>query len=485
MRSLAAALSHPQSLVTDADIIASYSQDLALFSPVGKAVALVRATSVHDVQEVMRFAYTHSVPVVTQGARTGLSGGANAVDGSILLNLENLNRILDVNPRERTCTVEAGVINQDLKDHLRQYELSYPPDPGSVAMSSIGGNVATNAGGLCCVKYGVTRDYVRSLKVVLADGRVTTLGRHTAKGVAGLELSQLFIGSEGTLGIIVEITLDLIPRIPEPLTAMAVFPEVVDASRAVSAFMSTGATPSMVELFDSRTMEIINEYGKFDLPAQAGGMLLVQSNGDGHLEAARQELETFTQCAKEAGAHDVMYSDDPADSAALVAARRFMGKAAEAHAEQHGGGELIDDICLPVARLPEFFTQMEGIRARHPGVDILVGGHAGDGNMHPILVFDKSDPEATDAAWKTFEDIMKLGIELGGTITGEHGVGYLKQRWLAEELDTVSQSLHMAIKHSLDPQGILNPGKIYKYFTSEHPRAKAKQTAENTKGAAS
>lgn len=456
---LAAALA-PGALVTDPDVVAAHSMDHALFCAVGTARGLVRATSIEDVQAVMRFAHAHRVPVVPQGARTGLSGGANAVDGALLLSLAKMDRVLDIDTVERTCTVEPGIINKDLKDRLAPHGLAYPPDPGSVAISSIGGNVATNAGGLCCVKYGVTRDYVRRLTVVLADGSVTTLGRPTAKGVAGLDLAGLLIGSEGTLGIVVGVTLDLVPALPDPITAVALFPDVVSASGTVTDFMAAGATPSLLEFVDGPTIGMLNAYGDFGLPDDAGAMLLAQSDGDGNPEAALAELESFAAVARACGAVDVVVSDDPRDSELLVAARRAVSPAGEKYAATHGGGTLIDDVCVPRARMRDFFARLVEIGRAHPEVTVTTCGHAGDGNMHPTVYFDASDDASVALAQEVFGEIMATGLELGGTITGEHGVGRLKKEWLARELDPVAARMHMSVKDALDPLGILNPGAM-------------------------
>ena len=242
---LAAVLS-PGALVEDADIIAAHTQDRAVFAPSGRARALIRARSTEDVQEALRFAHEHRLPVIPQGALTGLSGGANGIDGALLLNVAQLDDILDIDTVEQTATVQPGVINRALKGALAQHGLAYPPDPGSVDISTIGGNVATNAGGLCCVKYGVTKDYVRRLTVVLADGSITTVGRPTAKGVAGLDLAGLFVGSEGTLGVVVEIVVDLIPAIPDPITGVALFDDIRAAARTITEFMSSGVRPSLL-----------------------------------------------------------------------------------------------------------------------------------------------------------------------------------------------------------------------------------------------
>ena len=444
-------------LVTDRDVIDSYSSDKALFCPAGTASALVRAADVDDVVAVMRFATAHRIPVVTQGARTGLSGAANATDGAILLNVAKLNAIVDIDEVDQTCRVQPGVINQDLKTALAEHGLSYPPDPGSVAISTIGGNVATNAGGMCCVKYGVTRDYVRGLTVVLADGTVTRLGRQTAKGVAGLDLAGLLVGSEGTLGVIVEITLGLKPLLAPPVTGVGIFPDMESAGRTVTEFMASGAAPSMLELMDGGTVGMINAYGDFGLPDGAGALLLVQSDAPG--QAGVTELESFEAIARAQGADEVFFSDDPADSEMLVAARRAVSPAMEKYVSGLGGGELIDDVCVPRSRLGEFFARLDEIAGRH-SVEVSTAGHAGDGNMHPSVLFDAHDPASVAEAKETFAEIMQLGLDLGGTITGEHGVGYLKKDWLVRELDAGARALQTSIKAAVDPLGILNPGKM-------------------------
>jgi glycolate oxidase len=447
----------PGSLTTDPDVVDAHSSDEALFCPREGAIALVRAASTEDVQEVMRFATEHRVPVVPQGARSGISGGANAVPGAILLNVSKMKDIVAVNEAERLVTVQPGIINQDLKDHLAPYGLSYPPDPGSVALSSIGGNIATNAGGLCCVKYGVTRDYVRSLKVVLADGTLTTLGPATAKGVAGLDMRHLFIGSEGTLGIVVEATLRLIPALPDPFTAIATFPDERSGLQTVADFMAGGGVPSLLEFLDGSSLRMLNDYGDFGLDAEAGAMLIMQvDQSPTDSEAA---METFAEVARRCGALDVAYSDDPTDSAALITARRMIQPAYEKFAGAHGGGQLLDDVCLPRTAVPEFCDRLSALR-ESSGLEIALVAHAGDGNMHPSVFFDAADEAATATAQEVFEEIMRIGIELGGTITGEHGVGYLKRAWLPNELDEGSRRIQMAVKNALDPLGILNPGKM-------------------------
>ena len=443
-------------LTTDPDVVAAHSKDEALFCPHDGAIALVRAKTVEDVQATVRFAHEHRIPVVPQGARSGISGGANATEGSILLSVAGMKDVLEVNTSERTVRVQPGIINQVLKDHLRPFGLSYPPDPGSVGISSIGGNIATNAGGLCCVKYGVTRDFVRSIDVVLADGTLTTFGPRTAKGVAGLDMRGLFIGSEGTLGIVVEATLRLIPLIPDPVTAVAVFPDERSGLQTVADFMAAGGQPSLFEFLDRASIQMLNAYGDFGLDADAGSMLLVQFDQPAQ---AADMLASFEAVAEAAGALDVAVSDDPADSAALVAARRSIQPAYEKFAHAHGGGQLLDDVCVPRAAMPEFCDRLDALRDS-TGLTIALVAHAGDGNTHPSVFFDAQDEQQTATAEQAFEQIMQIGLDLGGTITGEHGVGYLKKGWLAQELDEGSRWAQRAVKEALDPRGILNPGKM-------------------------
>ncbi|MDN6371503.1 MAG: FAD-binding protein [Brevibacterium aurantiacum] len=448
----------PGALVTDRDVIDSYPSDKALFCPAGPALALVRARTVDDVVAVMSFATQHHIPVVTQGARTGLSGAANAVDGGLLLNVAAMDQVLEIDEVNQTCRVQPGVINQDLKTALAEHGLAYPPDPGSVAISTIGGNVATNAGGMCCVKYGVTKDYVRAMTVVLADGTVTKLGRPTAKGVAGLDLAALFVGSEGTLGTIVEVTLALKPALTQPITAVGIFPDTASAGRTVTEYMGSGANPSMLEFIDGPSVAMINAYGDFGLPDDVGALLLVQSDAKG--AGAMEELEAFRRVAESNGGSEVFVSDDPADSQMLVAARRAVAPAMEKYAHTRGGGELVDDVCVPRSALGEFFERLALIDARFD-VEVATAGHAGDGNMHPSVVFDAGDEAQVSQAQEAFAAIMQLGLDLGGTITGEHGVGFLKREWLGRELDAGARLMHTQIKNALDPLGILNPGKMF------------------------
>ncbi|GHF48059.1 glycolate oxidase [Amycolatopsis bartoniae] len=438
-------------VTTDPDVLEAYRSDQARFGRAGQPLALARPRETREVVRILEYAHEHRIPVVPQGARTGLSGGAAAVDGAILLSLERMDRILDVDEVDHTATVQPGVVNAVLSKAVADKGLFYPPDPGSWESSTIGGNVATNAGGLCCVKYGVTSDFVRELEVVLADGRVLRTGRHTAKGVAGYDLVRLFTGSEGTLGVITEVTVALRPAAEKPLTALAFFATPVEACRTVTAYLSTGRRPSVLEFMDRATVDAVSAYRDLGFPDDVGAVLIAQSDRG---PAAPDDLDAFARAARECGATEVLVASDPAEGDLLIEARRLVGVAVA-----QLGDQLIDDVCVPRSRLAELIDGIVAIGREH-GVAVPCCGHAGDGNLHPTVVFDAADPESVRRGQAAFDAIMALGLRLGGTITGEHGVGTLKRAWLETELGEVGLSVHQAVKQAFDPRGILNPGKV-------------------------
>ena len=437
-------------LVVAPDVVDGYRLDRAHFCPAGVPLGLVRARSRDDVVATLRWASAHRVPVVPQGARTGLSGGANAVDGCLLLSLDQMTAIRAIDPVERIAVVEPGVRNADLTRACWEHGLTYPPDPSSWEISTIGGNVATNAGGLCCVKYGVTREYVRALEVVLADGRVLRTGTATAKGVAGYDLTSLLVGSEGTLGVVTEVTVRLVPRPADPLTAVAFFGSARGACETVLDHRASGARPSMLELMDRGSLEAVARLKDLGFPEGTGAMLLVQSDDP---DRAGAELDAFAEVARRRGG-EVVVAEDREEAELLVEARRLFSPA---HAAL--GTDLVDDVCVPLTRLADLVDGVEAIGREHD-VAVMASGHAGDGNMHPVVVFDGGDPASAARAEAAFAAIMRLGIALGGTITGEHGVGRLKVPFLGEEVDRASVDVHRAIKSALDPLGILNPGVV-------------------------
>ncbi|MGH2654351.1 MAG: FAD-binding oxidoreductase [Actinomycetota bacterium] len=440
------------SVLTDPDVLESYRRDEAGLVDAGMPLAAVRAGSAAEVQELLRMASAHRLPVVPRGAGSGLSGGANAVDGCLIVSLTGMDRILDIDRGSLFAVVEPGVINADLSKAVGELGLWYPPDPASAGFSTIGGNIATNAGGLCCVKYGVTGDFILGLEVVLADGSVVRTGRRTVKGVAGYDLTGLFVGSEGTLGVITQATLRLRPAPPSPATLVAFFADLTSAGAAIGEIVS-GIVPSLLELMDRATVRAVDEWKHMDLDLEAAAMLIGRSDAGGERGAA--EIERMAGACESAGATYVARSTDPMEADLLMTARRLALPALERR-----GTILLDDVAVPLGRIPDLLDAIQGVADRR-GVLIGTFGHAGDGNMHPTIVFDHRDPEAVARARSAFEDIIRAALALGGTITGEHGVGLLKKPFLPEEIGEASLEAHRRVKRALDPLGILNPGKVF------------------------
>jgi glycolate oxidase len=440
-----------RAVLIDPDILESYRHDQATFCPAGSARVLVRPTTTEQVRQVVLAARRHRVPLVTQGARTGLSGGANAVNGCILLSLERMDRILQIDADDQMAVVQPGVVNATFSRAVAEKGLFYPPDPSSWEQSTIGGNVATNAGGLCCVKYGVTADFVRGLEVVLGTGEVLRTGRRTVKGVAGYDLTHLIVGSEGTLGVVTEVTVGLRPAPEEALTAAATFRSGEDALRAAAAVMAAGLRPSLLEFIDQTTARAIQRYRDMGLPEDVGGLLLAQSDRG---ERAADDVRRIAKICLAEGAIDVAEASDAEESSMLLEARRLVNAGLEML-----GVKLVDDVAVPRPRLPELLRGVEEIGERM-GVVVACPGHVGDGNMHPTLIVDRVSEDTERRAVLAFDAVMELGLRLGGTITGEHGVGLLKRHWLERELGETATSLHRQIRAVFDPDGILNPGKV-------------------------
>ena len=437
-------------LLTDPDIVAGYRQDWAADPNAGTPLAVVRATSTEDVQTAVRWAAAHRVPVVPRGAGSGLSGGSSAVDGGIVLSTERM-RAIEVDPVTRTAVVQPGLLNAEVKKAAAEHGLWYPPDPSSFEICSIGGNAATNAGGLCCVKYGVTTDYVLGMQVVLADGTAVRLGGPRLKDVAGLSLTKLFVGSEGTLGVITELTLKLIPAQPPRSTMVASFATVEAAAEAVLAITRT-LRPAMLEFMDQASINAVEDSLRMGLDRSAHALLLAQSDAPG--VAAEQEIAAMVAACESCSATEVFATDDPDEGEAFTAARRAVFPAVQAL-----GSLLLEDVGVPMQVLPTLIAGVERIAA-DCGVRICVVAHAGDGNTHPLIVFDPNDADETARAQRAFGDVMDLALRLGGTITGEHGVGRLKRDWLPNQLGPDVMDLTRRIKNALDPDGILNPGAV-------------------------
>nr|WP_246336294.1 FAD-linked oxidase C-terminal domain-containing protein [Flexivirga oryzae] len=439
--------------MTDTDVVGSYVHDEAEWAPYSAPLAVVRATSTDDVQRTVRWALEHRVPLVPRGAGTGLSGGANAVAGCVVVSLEKMNSVLEVNPLERIAVVQPGVVNDDLRSTVATDGLWYPPDPASSPWSTIGGNVATNAGGVCCVKYGVTRDYVIGLEVVTGTGEIVRLGRRTAKGVAGLDLAALFVGSEGTLGIVTEVTVKLRP-LPDPgRTVLGYFDSIVDAGVAVRDVAARGLTPAALEIVDRICLEAVDEMTNMGLASEANVVLIgkVDEPGEAGAAAAAEMVAAF----ETGGATFVAETADAEEADAMMAARRLAYPAME-----RKGPLLTEDIVVAKEHVPEMLRRIEQI-SQDVGITIASVAHAGDGNLHPLMVAGRDDDDERVRAQQAFDRIIDECLKLGGTVTGEHGVGLLKMPGAARELGPEVMAMQRAVKAALDPHGIFNPGKVF------------------------
>jgi glycolate oxidase len=437
-------------VVTDPDRMAGYRWDRANDPGAGVPLAVVRAGSTEDVQVAVRFAAEHGLAVVPRGAGSGLSGGSSAVEGCLVVSTERMTRV-DVDPVTRTVVAEPGAMNAQVKAAAAEHGLWYPPDPSSYEICSIGGNVATNAGGLCCVKYGVTTDYVLGMTVVLADGTAVELGGPRLKDKAGLSLTKLFVGSEGTLGVITRVVLRLIPAQRPPATLVATFSSLDDATATVLDITRV-MRPSMLELMDGPTIRAVEDMTHMGLDRDAAAMLVIQS--DEPAEHAAVEIAQISEICSSHAATEVFSTTDPDEGEAFVVARRQAIPAVE-----RTGTLLLEDVGVP---LPQLGALVDGIAAIASARDVTIAviAHAGDGNTHPLIVFDPSDADQAERAQVAYGEVMTLAISLGGTITGEHGVGRLKKAWLGDQIGEDALELNRRVKHALDPQGILNPGAI-------------------------
>jgi glycolate oxidase len=443
-------------IVADPDVLAALSHDEAEWAPAGRAAAAVRARTEAEVQHVVRTCAALGAPVVARGAGTGLSGGANAVGGCVILDLSAMSQVLEIDADNLVAVVQPGAVNNDVKAAVAEHGLWYPPDPASAPWSTIGGNVATNAGGLCCLKYGVTRDWILGLRAVVggpvAYGGAVRLGRRTTKGVAGLDLVGLLVGSEGTLGVVTEVTLRLRPALPGvPRTVVAAFGDLVAAGRAVAQITRRGLSPAVLELLDRACLEAVEQWKHLGIDTDAAAMLLarVDTPADAGAAEAAAIAATMTEC----GALWAEQSTDDTEAEALFEARRLAYPAFE-----RLGPVLTEDVCVPRSAVPAMLERVSAIGARH-GVQIATIAHAGDGNLHPLIITPAGDDAARAAAQAAFDELLDAAIEAGGTVTGEHGVGILKQDGMRRELDPGALAMQVAVRQALDPLGLFNPGK--------------------------
>ncbi len=442
-------------VLTDSDVTASYARDMMPLAPSGRPLAVVLPANAEQVQAVVKACAEAKVPIVPRGAGSGLSGAANAIDGCVTLSLTKLNEIVEIDPGNRLAVVQPGVVNLDFRNAVEKHGLFYPPDPSSYDWCTIGGNLSTNAGGLCCVKYGVTTDSVLGLEVVLADGSLLKTGRRTVKGVAGYDLARLFVGSEGTLGVITQATVQLKPLPHAPATLVAGFSTTEAAGEAVARVVREGLVPSLLEIMDASSIKASETYLKTDLGAGSDCQALLLGQSDAGGEVARRELAALERICVDCGADLAYTTEDLEEGRMLLQARRVVLTALETY-----GLWLTDDVCVPRTRIAELIRGCEKISAE-VGLRIAVVGHAGDGNMHPTIVYQPDDPDEFARAQRAFDEILEIGLALGGTVTGEHGVGKIKREWLAREIGPVGLRVHRQIKQALDPENLFNPGSMF------------------------
>lgn len=439
-------------LLTDPDVKRTYGVDSSNGATPARQFQVVRARDRDDVIEIMRFAAATGTPVVPQGARTGLNGACVPTEGAIVLNTEALRTIELIDPVEGIAVAGPGIVTDEFKAAVRAEGMFYPPDPASSATSTLGGNVATNAGGLCCVKYGVTADYIRGLEVVLPGGEVMRTGRRTAKSSAGLDLTGLFLASEGTLGIITQVITKLVPAPEDALTALATFTDLQAAAQAIVALRRDPHPPCLLEFLDAPSIEAVQALADYGFPLGCEAALLVQADRPGHVA---EDTQRYAAIMESFGAEEIAVADTAWEADALLAGRRALNTALEAK-----GTNLIEDMCVPIRELPTIVLQGREIGIRH-GLEVSMSGHGGDGNLHPSIFFDSADPASTASAHAAFSDMVDLTLGLGGTISGEHGIGTLKAPYLRRQVGSAALARMRAIKAVFDPQGLMNPGKSY------------------------
>ncbi len=461
LEALRAAL--PDGVDTDEAARTAMSTDRSGTRGDGVAEAVLHPRSTAEVQEICRIATRFGVPIVPRGAGTGLAGGAVAGRGQLVLCTDRMTDILEISVENQLAVVQPGLMNGDLNRVLEQHGLWWPPDPASKAISTVGGNIAMNAGGLLCAKYGVTRDAVLALTVVLPDGDVLEVGHRTVKGVTGLDLCALMIGSEGILGIITECTLKVRPVVSGAVpTIGAYFPEAAAAAAAASAVMAAGERPAIMELMDRNMLVAVSEYSGTDFLSAGAAFLLVQTDGPN----AGPESERIAALLEVAGASTVQVTSDPEAAQSLVDVRRSGFLAIEAR-----GTILVEDVAVPRDRIADMYRHIDEVADRY-GLFIATPCHAGDGNLHPTVVLERGATSVPESVWEAAGNIFEYALAVGGTLSGEHGIGLLKSRWLGAELGERQLRLQRAIKDLFDPQGILNPGKVFPVDSAADPRNK-------------
>ncbi len=431
--------------------LVSYSYDAS--DNAHRPMAAVWPRSTGQVSDIMRLSWENDIPVTPRGAGTGLAGAAVPAKGGLVMDMARMNRILEIRIPDRLVVLEPGVVYEDLEKALLPYGFFFPPDPASGKVCTIGGNVATNAGGIRGAKYGVTRDYVLALEVVLADGRILKTGAPCMKSVSGYDLTRLFVGSEGTLGVITLITLKISPRPLATSTATAMFSDLTDAGRAVSDIMHSGIIPSVLEILDENALRVLREQGGIPMP-EARAMILTETDGYTDTEAAFQ-MDKIVEVFNKNKAFAVNKAGSKAEAQSLWRVRKSVGSMAA----KLKPANISEDVAVPISRVPDLLNGISRI-ASEMEIPFVIFGHAGDGNIHPRLMYDPADPDQIDRVHRAAEGIFRLACGLGGTLTGEHGIGLSKAPYMEIEHSSISLEVMRNIKMALDPKDILNPGKM-------------------------
>jgi glycolate oxidase len=431
--------------------LVSYSYDASDHNH--RPEAAVWPLHTEQVSKIMRLAHENRFPVIPRGAGTGLAGGAVPIRGGLVLDLCRMNRIIAIRIVDRSVVVQPGVVYADLENAIAPYGFFFPPDPASGKACTLGGNVATNAGGIRGAKYGVTRDYVLGLEVVLPDGQVVHTGTACMKSSSGYDLTRLFVGSEGTLGIITEIILKISPKPLSHKTALGMFPSLRDAGQAVSDIMHSGIIPSVLEIMDANSIRVLREIARFPLP-DAAAVILTETDGCTG-EETEYQMARILEVFRKNGVTEIQEAASAEEAEKLWKLRKSVGSAAA----KLRTNNISEDVAIPISRLPELLTGISAIVAKH-GLPFVIFGHAGDGNIHPRIMYDRSNAEERQKVLSVAEEIFRLSCSLGGTLTGEHGVGIAKAPFMALEHDRTAMELMRSLKKLIDPRNILNPGKM-------------------------
>ncbi|MCF6092658.1 FAD-binding protein [Microaerobacter geothermalis] len=439
-------------VLTDLADLMSYSFDASFGTYIPDVV--IQPKSTKEVADLVKLANQEKIPVYPRGQSTSLSGGPLPVKGGMVLDLSKMNEKLIIDEEDLVAIVSPGVLTSEIHKAAENKGLMYPPDPSSSHVSTIGGNLAENSGGPRGLKYGVTKDYVIGLEVVTPEGEIIRTGGRTVKNVTGYDLTKLIVGSEGTLGIITEATLRLIPKPPATETMMAIFQDLVDSGRAISKILSSGILPSKMELMDQASIIAVENYQPCGLPTDAEAIILIEM--DGHPHAIRDEIEKAEKICKEVGAKEVRLAHSQKEREELWKARKLVSPAIV----KIKPTKISEDATVPRSKIPDMFRKLKEIKEKY-NIHLVVFGHAGDGNLHPNIIADKRDQEEMKRVEMAVAEIFKAAVELGGTLSGEHGIGTMKAPFMEMELGSIGLDMMKRIKEAWDPNHIMNPGKIF------------------------